>query len=404
MKEQVMKFGYSYFIHPFVINGKYSKFIMKLMHNKKCKLHFFNREKDAKLYTYFLPKVKDLMFWSLDYSPEKIKSFNAMDDGIKNNILSTKQCVVFDYILKQDMQGKIDLDEYTYFNISKIQVICFKEKIGFVLIKAQLPEGSTLQDLCNFNYLFRDINVNVKTLRNHEKIKIQAENFSNIDDIGSLIDELTDNSKKIKKLNYEPERLLTYSYACIGQEDWNEQIEKEFYKFKHIKSATYNVDATKYEMEHNLYSLEDTNNCRYGITKYSTVLLTNDLNADNYTYLLERFQNEYLYNYIYVLYKELLLRKISNRFKKNNLEKAKNSFVNYSDELYEENATNSNVGGKLSELWENEININRLYKKAKEKYDIIYKNSGIQKNFIMQKVIIGLLVLLLIVLVAGWFI
>ena len=403
MKEQVMKFGYSYFIHPFIIDGKYSKFIMKLMHNKKCKLHFFSREKDAKLYTYFLPKVKELMFWSLDYSPEKVKSFNSMDDGIKNNILSNKPCVVFDYIIKQDIQGKIDSSEYTYFNITKIQIVCFKEKIGFVLIKTQLPEGSTLQDLCNFNYLFRDINVNVKTLRNHEKIKIQAENFSNINEIGSLIDELTDNSQKIKKLNYEPERLLTYSYVCIGQEDWDEYIEKEFYKFKNIKPATYNVDATKYEMEHNLYSLEDTNNCRYGITKYSTVLLTNDLNSDNVTYLQERFQNEYLYNYIYVLYKELLLRKICNRFKKNNLEKAKNSFVNYSDELYEENATNSNVGGKLSELWENEININRLYKKAKEKYDIIYKNSGIQKNFIMQKIIIGLLVLLLIVLVAGWF-
>ena len=403
MKEQVMKFQYSYFIHPFIIEGKYSKFIMKLMHNKKCKIHFFSKEKDAKIYTYFLPKVKDMMFWSLDYSPEKIKSFKSMDDGIRNNILSNKPCVVFDYLLKQDIQGKIDSEDITYFNISKIQIICFKEKIGFVLIKTQLPEGSTLQDLCNFNYLFRDINVNVKTLKNHEKIKIQAENFSKMEDISSIVEELTNNSKKIKQLNYQAERFLTYSYACIGQEDWNESIEKEFYKLKHLKPATYNVDATKYEMKQNLYTIEDSNNCRYGITKNSTILLTNDLNSGNYTHLLNRFENEYLYNYIFILYKELLLKRITHKFKKNNLEKAKNSFVNYSEELYEEDATNSNIGGKLSECWENEINIKRLYKKAKEKYDIIYKNSGIQKNFAMQKIIIVLLVLLLITIIAERF-
>ena len=43
-----------------------------------------------------------------------------------------------------------------------------------------------------------------------------------------------------KELNIDTEKFITYSYACIGQEAWNENLktgllEKEFYRFANVE-------------------------------------------------------------------------------------------------------------------------------------------------------------------------
>ena len=52
-------YQYTYFIHPFVIKeGKYQKYILKMLRDKDFKLKTFQKEKDFKMYQYFLPKTR----------------------------------------------------------------------------------------------------------------------------------------------------------------------------------------------------------------------------------------------------------------------------------------------------------------------------------------------------------
>ena len=47
--ELKMNYHYTYFIHPFAIKeGKYQKYILKMLKDKNCKLKTFQKEKDLK--------------------------------------------------------------------------------------------------------------------------------------------------------------------------------------------------------------------------------------------------------------------------------------------------------------------------------------------------------------------
>ena len=67
-------YQYTYFIHPFIIkDGKYKKYLLRMLKNKNCKLKTFQKEKDLKLYQYFLPKAREFLFASFRYGSSKIK-------------------------------------------------------------------------------------------------------------------------------------------------------------------------------------------------------------------------------------------------------------------------------------------------------------------------------------------
>ena len=60
------KYQYTYFIYPYLIEKEsYEKYIYKLLKDKNCKLKLFDRKKDIEIDSYFLPQVKDSVFWSL---------------------------------------------------------------------------------------------------------------------------------------------------------------------------------------------------------------------------------------------------------------------------------------------------------------------------------------------------
>ena len=74
------KYQYTYFIYPYVIEEKdYNKYLQSLLRNKKCKVRFFDKQRDIHLYTYFLPKVREYMFWSFGLSRVGIRDFNKLD-------------------------------------------------------------------------------------------------------------------------------------------------------------------------------------------------------------------------------------------------------------------------------------------------------------------------------------
>lgn len=365
--EQKIKFEYSYFIEPFIIKTSYEKFLLKMIHNPRCNIHFFGKEKDANLYTYFLPKTRKSIFWSLDYTREKIRLFNEFDDKMKVNILSKYEAVFFDYDVEDNIQAKIQEENGIYFNISKIQIICFKNGVSFLLIKTLLDEDSTIRDLINFNYKFRDINLKVKDTKNFDNIKLQVENYDSIDSLSKLLKRITGDSDEIEELDISSQRFLTYSFFCVGQEDWNSDLQKAFYKLLNVKSADYVVDNLENDSE---YDIDTLKSLKYGIGNNSTILMVNDTSVENFTKLPLRFENEYLYQYVIELYKKITLKKIINDFTaKKKYKKAKKEFINYSNNLLSNEITNARMGSNLRDEWEAKLKIDETYIYLKEIYD-----------------------------------
>ena len=63
--ELKMNYQYTYFVHPFVIKeGKYQKYLLSLLKDKRFKLKVFQKSKDLNLYKYFSPKTGDFLFSS----------------------------------------------------------------------------------------------------------------------------------------------------------------------------------------------------------------------------------------------------------------------------------------------------------------------------------------------------
>jgi hypothetical protein len=101
------KYQYTYFIYPYLVDQKkYDKYLLKLLNNSNCKIKEFESQKDADLYSYFLQKVRDMLFWSMDYTKNKTEKLRKMESGMQGTLLAQYPCVIFEYNLKKDIQGK----------------------------------------------------------------------------------------------------------------------------------------------------------------------------------------------------------------------------------------------------------------------------------------------------------
>ncbi len=77
--ELKMNYQYTYFIHPFIIKeGKYQKYIQKMLKDKNFELKIFQKEKDLKTYQYFLPKAREFLFSSFSLNDEKRRSLEEL--------------------------------------------------------------------------------------------------------------------------------------------------------------------------------------------------------------------------------------------------------------------------------------------------------------------------------------
>lgn len=398
------KYQYTYFIYPYIINEKnYEKYLQKLLKNQNYKLKIFEKEKDADIYVYFLPKVRSTMFWSIDYDKYRLEKLNKIDKNMQATLLAKYPTVIFEYNIKNDIQGKAGENSGIFFNITNIQIICFNTGICFLAIKTGIEGKSTLSDICNFNYKFRDIKSNLYNFKGYENIKIQTNTLGDIKGITTLIKEITGGSKGAKELNIDTERFITYSYACIEQEDWNENtniemLEKEFYKFASVEPADYTADCGKNGLKEKISVIEKSKYELYGCSNIATVLLTSDISSENYTKVPHAFERQYLYNYIFELYKKIMLKKINFEFRQTNkFKEAQEKFIDFTKKIWIEETTNENTGSTIDSEWKNVLHLNTLYLQVKEKYDVLYKNSNIEKTQKTGKLIVAILIILLII-------
>lgn len=399
------RYQYTHFIYPYVIEEKnYSKYLLKLLKDKKCTMKKFDIAKDLSIYQNFLPNIRKFMFWSFNYTKQQMRELESLDNELKANILSKYPCTMFDYNIKQNVQGKVQNEDGIYFDITKVELICFNTGICFLLFKTIIDgENNKFSDVVNFNYKFRDITSKADELKEFENIKIQTSIFKDSKDIIKFIRDITGNTSLAEDLNIDQERFITYSYACISQEDWNDNveiktIEKLFFKFFKVLPAHKELNDIITEDYFN--KPPNSKYIKYGFSNVGTALLTSDIAVDNYTKLPFRFENEQLYLYILCLYKKFYLAKVNYELDRKDCQQ---EFLSFTKNFLIEEVSNDETESCLEKNWSEKLDIDRMFNKIKNKYDMLYKSTNVEKTKIKQNIIILILIVIMLTILYALF-
>lgn len=385
-------YQYTYFIHPFVIKeGKYQKYILKMLKDKDFKLKTFQKEKDFKMYQYFLPKTRDFLFSSFSFGSSKLKKLEELPDETRAALLSKYPCNIFEYRINKDIQGKIEDKKGIFFTISKIEIVCFETGICFLVIKTNVEDDNSFSNVLNFNYKFRDINGEA-ALDTYDNIRIQTNSFSSAETFKGFIRKVTGSNMDALKLDIDTERFLTYSYVCIDQEAWNstsdfEKIAHHYIRFANVLPA----DNSRKLEEEKITTVSSWKYAKLALSKLGVMLFSSSEDMNNYTILPDEFENQYLYTYIINLYKKIYLKRIELELKNpKQVKKARKSFIDFTKNLWITEITDDETGTMLNHRIAEILELESLYSQVKNKYDILYKDLNIEKNK-TSTIIIGLI-------------
>jgi len=399
------KYQYTYFVYPYVIDEtKYEKYILKLFRDKKCEFRIFQKEKDFDMYSYFLPQVRTSFFPTFELRDEKLKEFEHFRKDKKAKIVAKQNCACFSYYLDKDIEGNVDNGSGIFFNIEKIDIICFKTGICFFAMKTLLNPESNFTELLDFNYKFRDINTEFLSLKNFENIKIKTDIFEDVSDIAELISKITGTDKNQSSLTKElsNSQFYTYSYSCIERDYWNERnsfqnLENEFYKYANVLPSNYASDFNKANIEHNLYILDSLKYTRTGVTKLSSNIICSGIDTYNFTKLPYEYENQYFFTYILSLYQKIFLKKMNLEFKDyKKISTLREKFISFTKVFWEQEITLNDNGNLYYRALKRVLELDDIYDEVKRKYEVIYKDLNIERNNVYYSVIMVLLVISLI--------
>lgn len=381
--ELKIKYQYTYFIHPFVIKeGKYQKYILKMLKDNNFELKRFEKGKDLHVYKFFTPKLRDFLFSSFSFTNEKFNRFQELPIETRAAILAKYPCNIFTYKLKKDIQGKAGNEKGIFFKIRKIEVICFQTGICFLSIKTNIEDSKEFSDLLNFNYKFRDINQETGNLNSYDNISIQTDSFDNIENFKQFISSVTGSNIEAIKLDIDTERFLTYSYTCIDQEAWNsenhfEEFEHNFIKYANVLPADNVANLNKDEV----IMFSKWKYAKMGLTKRCVSLLASSSDMNNYTILPEEYENQYFYTYIFALYKRIYLKRLGLECKEAiNKRKTRKKFIDFTKNIWIQEVSENEIGTIINQKLQEVFELNELYYKIKTEYDTMYKELNIEKN------------------------
>lgn len=400
--ELKVKYQYTYFIKPFLIEEKkYEKYLLSLIKNKNCKLKIFEKERDFSIYSYFIKNVREYFFPTFEFDKERIQDFDSMIDSLKAKKLSKLHCNIFEYNFNTRIQGKIDENEGIFFNIDKMEIVCLDTGVCFLVIKTNLENSESFSELLNFNYKFKDINSDFTKLRDFNNIKIQTDKFNNMSELSTFIDNIIgvkNNSLGLKDVDLYNKRFFVYTYSCIDQDVWNTEedfnnIESSFLRYSNVLSNNDTLDISLKELNKNIQNIEQFKYSRFGFTKQSSSLITSSIDINNYTKLLFDYENEYLYTLLISLYQRIYLKKLENSFKsKKDISNARNKFAKFTKEIWLNEITNSLTGTVFYNKWKEVFELQEIYDEIKNKYDIIYKELNIEKDIKLNKILLLILI------------
>lgn len=394
------KYQYTYFIYPYVIKEtKYTKYLLKLLKNENCKLRTFRKEKDLDLYSYFSHRARNYMFSSFNLSKTKLARLEELPLDTKAAILAKNPCVMFEYTVKKDIQGKTSERNGIFFKIPKIEIICFNTGICFLCIKTNIEESDRFSDLLNFNYKFRDINQEFGSMNNYDNIRVQTDYFDDVKYFREFIENLTGPTTEAMKLDIDTERFLTFSYVCIDQESWNntnefDQIRGSYIKYLNILPSDNSVSYSKEDMK----VISKWKYAKLGITKQGVTLFSSSYDMNNYTVFPKEFEEKYLYTYILAMYTKIYLTKINLEFCQGlNIGKTRKEFIEFTQTLWINEVTLEDTGSLFYQNLKEVLELNTSYFDTKNKYDILYKEMNIETSAKNNIAITAILVITLVI-------
>lgn len=400
------KYQYTNFIYPYMVDEtKYDKYILKLLKDKNCKFKLFEKEKDLDIYNFFLPYIRNYLFPTFEFRNEKLKDFKELSIETKSKIISKHNMACFEYYLDEDVQGKMGEENGIFFDVEKIEIICFKTGICFLSLKTHIDGTDSFSDILDFNYRFKTLCSEFSNLKDYENIKIQTNSFKDIKDIKEFTQMITGVNKKktlLEEEQLDDSQFYNYSYMCIESDKWNEKndfsgIENEFLKYANVLPSNYASDFDKQNIEQNLHIIEKMKYSKTGITKTNCNVMCSGIDTYNYTKLPFEYENQYFYTYILVLYKKLFLKKTNSQFKNyDKIGKMRINFINFTKALWEKEITIDDTGTLYYKTLEKTLELEELYEEIKTKYEIIYKDLNIEKNNVYYSIIVILLIFSLI--------
>ena len=389
---------YTYFLQSYIVNtGKLTKYILKLLNDKRFKLKIFEKNKDLELYTSFLPKIREFLFSTFDLDDiEKKANFDKLPIETQAAILAKYPSVTFEYDLEQEIQGKTTDENSIFFQIKKLGIVIFNTGICFLYIKTNLENESNFSNLLNFNNKFRDIKQDENSFKN---IKIQEGSFEDIEEIQDFIKSIIGSNIDTLKLNIDTERFYTYSYACIDKDFWNkekpfEELKEEFFKYVNILPENCNKNNLIYE---GTKIISNSKYSKIGISKLGVNVLCSDYDIENKTVFSKKFETDYLYIYILSLYLKIALKQLNYKFKQGKeLSKVREEFIEFTKNLFIQEVNSNDIESLYFTYLKEVLEIEQLYDTVKNKYNILYNELKIEKNEKMSGIIIVVLAVTLI--------
>lgn len=399
--ELKIKYQYTYFIKPFMIDkNKYEKYLESLLKRDGCKLKIFEKERDLNLYSFFIQNAREYYFPTFSFNSETIKRLESMNNLEKSKFLSKFSCNVFEYNLSEKTQGKTGKDGI-FFNIDKVEIICFDTGICFLLIKTNIENTNNFSDLLDFNYKFKDINSDFNMLKEYNNIKIQTDTFENSKSISDYINDIIGIKLDVLDKNeFElyNKRLFVYTYCCIDQKDWSNEedfstIENDFIKYTNVLSNSNLLSFNGNDYKNNFDHYKEFKYAEFGFTKQSASLFTSSIDINNYNRVLFDYENEYLYTLLICLYQRIYLKKIEYDLKnKNKLNELSKRIYKFTKEIMFNEITNSVTGTMYYKKWQEVFEINESYIQLRSKFEIIYKELNIDNTSKVNKVVLIALV------------
>ena len=398
------KYQYTYFIYPYTIEeSKYSKYLLKLLKDKKCECKFFEKEKDLDIYNFFLPTIRSFLFPSFELRGDNLRDFTLMKDEDKLKALMKNHVNYFNYNLAQDVQGKVGEENGVFFKVEGIELICFDTGICFFTMKTHIENTNKFFDLLDFNYRFKEINSEFTSLKNFENIKIQTDSFKDIEDITELIKQITGyGGKKGKNKDSKQEivnsQFYTFSYVCVETSNWSEKtnfsdIENDFLKFANVLPSNYTSDFNKANIEHNLHIIEKYKYVKTTLSNTASNIFCSGIDTYNYTKLPYEYENQYFYLYVLSLYKKLFLLMLSNEFRiYDRIIKLRKKFIDFTGLIWNKEVTQDDSGALYFRTINRALELDSLYFDIQNKYEVIYKDLDIEKNTNFNTIVTILLI------------
>ena len=157
--------------------------------------------------------------------------------------------------------------------------------------------------------------------------------------------------------------------------------------------SNYNLNVEFSENDKKVDIIDKWEYIKFGFSNQATTLFTSGVDTFNYTKLPFLYEKVYIYMYILQLYKKIYIQKLIEKYKSaTKASKLRKEFLNFTHNIWLQDITTDDIGQLLTNSWSENLELEKLYWKLKNEYDILYKESNIEKTAKSNKVIMIILI------------